>query len=165
VPAGREIERKYLVRADRLPADLETYPHEEILQGYLAAVPDGNEVRLRRKGERYYLTVKSQGGLTRREGEIQIGRPEFETLWPFAGRQVVGKVRYRIPCGGTTIELDLFGGRLEGLAIAEVEFGSEAESDAFAPPDWLGAEVTEDPRYRNESLARCGRPADDRGRG
>ena len=50
-------------------------------------------------------------------------------------------------------ELDIFKGRLEGLVMVEVEFGSEAEAEAFVPPAWFGVEVTADPRYRNSYLS------------
>jgi adenylate cyclase len=39
-----------------------------------------------------------------------------------------------------------------------VEFDSEAAADAFAPPAWLGRDVTEDGRYKNQRLARDGAP-------
>jgi adenylate cyclase len=58
-----------------------------------------------------------------------------------------------------TIELDVYGGDLEGLVVAEVEFASEEDADAFDPPAWLGREVTDDPRYKNQRLARDGAPA------
>jgi CYTH domain-containing protein len=41
---------------------------------------------------------------------------------------------------------------------AEVEFPSESASAAWMPPAWLGAEVTGDERYANQSLATRGRP-------
>ena len=40
----------------------------------------------------------------------------------------------------------------------EVEFGSTAKSAEFKAPDWLGEEVTEDIRYKNQSLAQKGAP-------
>jgi adenylate cyclase len=42
------------------------------------------------------------------------------------------------------------------LISAEVEFSNEAESNEFIPPQWLGQEVTDDKRYKNQSLALCG---------
>jgi CYTH domain-containing protein len=42
---------------------------------------------------------------------------------------------------------------------AEVEFESEAESQEFEPPDWLGGEITDDERYSGQSLALRGAPA------
>jgi adenylate cyclase len=154
--ADLEIERKFLV--ERLPEGLNAYPHESIVQGYVASVRDGNEVRLRRKGEQFFLTIKSGGGMIRREGEIGIDCEQFEALWPFTGERVVEKIRYRIECDGRTIELDVYSGRLEGLATAEVEFGSEEESRTLILPDWFGEEVSEDRRYKNESLALHGAP-------
>ncbi len=46
----QEIERKFLV--NELPADLENYPHNEIMQGYLIIKENDIEVRIRKKGER-----------------------------------------------------------------------------------------------------------------
>jgi adenylate cyclase len=59
---------------------------------------------------------------------------------------------------GQKIELNVFRGNLQGLVLAEVEFGSTAKSAEFKPPDWLGEEVTEDIRYKNQSLAQKGAP-------
>ena len=158
MPGGREIERKYLVEAGELPGDLKECPAEELLQGYVAVTRDGNEVRLRKRGDRYFLTVKSRGGRIRREGEIEISREQFELLWPFTGGRAVEKTRYQIEWERATIEVDVYSGRLEGLVTAEVEFASPEESERFSPPDWFGREVTEDPRYKNESLALHGIP-------
>ena len=154
--ADLEIERKFLV--ERLPGELNEHPHESIVQGYVASVRDGNEVRLRQKGEKFFLTIKRGGGVIRQEGEIAIDREQFEALWPFTGERVVEKIRYRIEWDGKTIELDVYSGQLEGLTTAEVEFGSEEESGTFVPPEWLGEEVSEDRRYKNESLALHGAP-------
>jgi len=154
--ADLEIERKFLV--ETLPGELDAYPHESIVQGYVTSARDGNEVRLRQKGEKLFLTIKSGGGVVRQEGEIAIACDQFEALWPFTGGRVVEKVRYRIECAGGTIELDVYAGQLEGLITAEVEFGSEEESSAFILPDWFGVEVSEDRRYKNESLALNGAP-------
>lgn len=42
--------------------------------------------------------------------------------------------------------------------MAEVEFGTEAAALAFEPPAWMGAELTGDERYANQSLASRGLP-------
>jgi CYTH domain-containing protein len=155
---GREIERKFLVRPGSLPFDLATCPAETVVQGYLAQDPDGNEVRVRRKGSRCFLTVKSRGGLVRQEVELELTDGQFRSLWPLAAGRALTKTRYRVPVSGATLEVDVYTGTLEGLVIAEAEFASEEESRAFAPPSWLGRELTEDRRYRNESLATHGLP-------
>ncbi len=157
----REIERKYLVAS--LPENLDSHPHSEILQGYLAIDANGSEVRLRRKGERRFETIKSAGGLSRAEYEIELTPDQFQTLWPATEGRRVEKIRYDIHhTGGVKIELDVYQGDLAGLYTAEVEFASEAESHDFAVPSWFGKEVTADSRYKNKNLAVHGIPPSER---
>ena len=148
-----EIERKFLV--DDLPP-LEGTDHDEIEQGYLSLGQGG--VRLRRRGDRRRLTVKRGEGLSREEVEIDLDEGQFETLWPQTEGRRVRKRRHLLEHGDLTIELDVFAGDLEGLVVAEVEFGSEDEARAFEPPSWFGREVTGVPEYLNESLALHGAP-------
>ena len=152
-----EIERKFLVA--KLPDNLDSRPHNEIRQGYLAIGADGTEVRLRRKGDRFYQTIKSAGGLSRAEFEIELTPDQFQILWPATEGRRVEKVRYDIiQDGGAKIELDVYQGDLAGLSTAEIEFASETESRSFAAPLWLGREVTEDSRFKNKNLALHGLP-------
>jgi adenylate cyclase len=154
---GVEIERKFLV--EQLPDGLDSFPSREIEQGYLAITNDV-EVRVRRYGEESFVTVKSSGDESRVEEEIEIDGRRFDSLWPLTKGRRVEKRRYRIPAGdGLTIELDVYHGRLTGLITAEVEFGSRADADGFAPPAWLSREVTNDPRYKNKRLATEGLPS------
>lgn len=59
---------------------------------------------------------------------------------------------------GSSAEVDVFDGELEGLVIGEIEFGSEEQSGHFEPPAWMGREITGDNRYAGQSLALDGRP-------
>jgi adenylate cyclase len=116
-------------------------------------------VRVRRRGGRAWLTVKAGAGRTRVEEEVEIEGDRFERLWPLTEGRRIEKTRYEIDAGdGLVIELDVYGGELEGLVVAEVEFDSEEAAEAFTPPDWLGPDVTEDARYKNQRLARSGAP-------
>ena len=63
------------------------------------------------------------------------------------------KKRYLIPYDKYTIELDVFENEYQGLIIAEVEFKSMEEADAFAPPEWFGEDVSKDKNYTNAHLA------------
>jgi len=47
--------------------------------------------------------------------------------------------------------VDEFLGNNAGLVVAEIELSDESED--FLRPDWIGAEVTEDIRYYNTTLA------------
>jgi adenylate cyclase len=111
-------------------------------------------VRIRRAPGGDTLTVKSAPGLVRVEEEIPLDPGRFDALWPLTeGRRIV-KTRHLVPLGGDlTAEVDEYAGPHEGLWTAEVEFPSEEASRAFAPPAWLGEEVTGDARYANRSLA------------
>ena len=154
-PPGVEIERKFLVARtpDPLPEG------EPLEQGYLAVAPDGTEVRIRRRGGRSTLTVKSGPAHVRVEEELEIDDRRFEALWALTEGRRIAKTRHLVPLGeDLTAELDVYAEELDGLLVAEVEFGSEQASAAFAPPHWLGAEVTGDARYANQSLALHGPP-------
>jgi adenylate cyclase len=61
-------------------------------------------------------------------------------------------MRYRLPWHGLTWDIDVFQGENQGLVIAEIELPDEDK--AFELPDWLGPEVTSDPRYSNTNLAK-----------
>jgi CYTH domain-containing protein len=150
-----EVERKFLVPAS---PELDGTESDEIDQGYLAIGEDG-EVRLRRKGERLFLTAKRGTGLSREEAEVEVDREAFDRLWPLTEGRRLHKRRHVIPHGELSIELDVYAGDLQGLIVAEIEFSSEDEAKGFEPPDWLGEEVTGDPRYLNETLAAHGIPA------
>ena len=154
-PTGVEIERKFLPTA--LPAELPE--GERIEQGYLAVAPDGVEVRVRRRAGRATLTVKSGPAQVRAEEELAIDDRRFEALWPLTEGRRIDKVRHVVPLGGgLAAELDVYEGRHAGLLVAEVEFPTPEASTAFAPPEWLGPEVTGDARYANQSLALDGPP-------
>ena len=153
-----EIERKFVV--DDPPPDLERHRSSEIRQGYLAIDADGTEVRVRSREGSAVLTVKQGAGRSRAEEELEIEGERFDRLWPLTEGRRVEKRRYVVPApGGLAIEVDVYAGQLAGLVVAEVEFADEQQADAFEPPAWFGAEVTDDPRYKNQTLAREGPPA------
>jgi CYTH domain-containing protein len=153
-----EIERKFLLAAP--PPDLDRHPSVRIQQGYLA-IGDDAEVRVRRRGARSFLTVKSRGGRRRVEEEIELDGARFARLWPLTEGRRVTKTRTLVPAGdGRTVEVDVYEGALDGLVVAEVEFASEEAADAFEPPAWLGREITDDARYANQALALEGLPQD-----
>ncbi len=155
---GVEIERKFLV--PELPPDLDRSAATRIDQGYLAIADDGTEVRVRRRDGETVLTVKGGTGRSRTEEEIAIDAGRFARLWPLTAGRRIEKTRYLIPIKDLHIELDVYSGALTGLVVAEVEFVSEQAADAFQPPAWFGTEVTDDARYKNQSLASEGAPSD-----
>jgi CYTH domain-containing protein len=63
---------------------------------------------------------------------------------------IIEKKRYKVPLDGFIWEIDEFGGVNEGLIVAEIEL--ESEDQEFNKPDWIGDEVSGDPRYFNSNL-------------
>ena len=114
---------------------------------------------MRRRDEDAFLTVKRGHGLVRDEVELPLEPDAFEQLWPLTEGRRVEKRRHELPGeDGLTIELDVYRGDLDGLAVAEVEFADEAGAEAFTPPAWMGREVTDDARFKNHRLAVDGLP-------
>ena len=151
-----ERERKFLI--ETVPEPFLGVAATALRQGYLAA-GDRRSVRVRDAGrDGCTLTFKAGAGAERTELEWPIERREFEAAWAHTDDRRVEKTRRRIPHGKHVIELDVFGGELTGLVIAEVEFSSADSMSVFDPPAWFGPEVTDDGRYTNASLALHGLP-------
>ena len=89
---------------------------------------------------------------------------QAEALWPHTDGRRVQKTRYRVrlsPSGdevAEVAEVDVYDGPLAGLCTVEVEFATEDDARAFAPPEWFGTELTGDARWTNAALARHGLP-------
>jgi CYTH domain-containing protein len=89
----------------------------------------------------------------REEREVELSAEQFGALWPATEGKRLAKTRYEIPFGDRVVEIDVYHDRHEGLVVAEVEFDEEDAAENFRPPDWLGDDVTGDPRYSNQLLA------------
>lgn len=145
---AKEIERKFLVKNMSWKAQAAGVLYR---QGYLNSVKE-RTVRVRTINNKAFITVK---GIT-----VGVSRLEFEYEIPFADakqmldhlveKPIIEKYRYKIQQNGLTWEIDEFLGDNEGLVVAEVELKDEQQT--FAPPDWLGEEVSSDPRYFNNNL-------------
>ena len=147
---GIEIERKFLVAGDSWKKGAGT--GFICRQGYLLSEKE-KTVRVRIIGERAFLTIKGATlGITRSEFEYEIPVADAKGLLALCGDDVVEKQRYFIKHGGKLWELDVFSGANAGLIMAEIEL--ESEEQLFDSPDWLGKEVSGDPRYINSNLAR-----------
>ena len=135
-----------------LPEDLDCFEMHRIEQGYLNTDP---VIRIRRADDDYYLTYKSRGLLAREEYNLPLNEESYRHLKPKADGRVIEKRRYLIPLDDRLmVELDVFEGDLAPLILAEVEFESEEEANAFVPPQWLGKDVTYDTRYHNSTMSR-----------
>ena len=143
-----EIERKFLVDANILTAQILT-GGENISQGYLSSEP-ARTVRVRIKGDKAFITIKSATvGIVRKEFEYEIPIDDAAELLKLC-ENVLEKIRYKVDYAGHTWEVDVFGGRLAGLILAEVELS--AADEVAELPKWIDKEVSDDPRYFNSNL-------------
>lgn len=145
---GIEIERKFLVDTDLLP------PLGEglcVFQGYIETISK-NVVRARIKGEKGFLTLKSENtGISCLEFEYEIPKPDaLEIISTMCNGKVVEKTRYEYDVGSHKWEIDFFHGQNDGLVVAEVELSSENEE--FIIPVWVTQEVTGNAKYYNSRL-------------
>jgi len=143
-----EIERKFLVRK---PLWSPAVPGTRYRQGYLSLDPQ-RTVRVRLAGDQGFLTIKGASTRgARAEYEYPIPAPEAEALLELCHRPLIEKLRYRVMMGGHLWEVDEFFGDNAGLLLAEVELTNIEE--AVELPEWVGEEVTDDPRYYNAALS------------
>ncbi|VAW53279.1 hypothetical protein MNBD_GAMMA06-641 [hydrothermal vent metagenome] len=150
---GTEIERKFLIKNDNWKAHVsETHI---IKQGYLQTgleLSQKSSVRIRISNKQANINIKSAALSTiRQEFEYDIPLHDAEQmLKTLCGDVVIEKIRYHVRHQSHLWEIDIFSGENAGLKMAEIELG--ALDEAFAKPDWLGEEVSDDGRYYNNSL-------------
>jgi adenylate cyclase len=144
-----EIERKFLVANDgwRLSAVRSV----SIRDGLIAVYKD-RKVRVRIAGDIATVAIKG-----RRVGYV---RPEFEYEIPMADAEkmlstmcqgdTLQKQRFFVEDAGATWQVDVYGGILQGVVIAEIEL--KQESQELMLPRWIGKEITGDAFYKKINM-------------
>jgi CYTH domain-containing protein len=145
---GIEIERKFLLRSDAWRGQGDA---TLLRQGYLSSQAE-RVVRVRIEDGAAVLTIKGRNtGASRGEWEYPLPVEDAQVfLDQLCEQPIIEKYRHRVVHEGMTWEIDEFLGVNAGLVVAEIEL--ESEEQAFARPDWLGEEVTDDARYYNANL-------------
>jgi CYTH domain-containing protein len=149
-----EIERKFLVANDGWTSAVVRTIH---IRDGLVVMEDGRKARVRIAGDVATLALKGQRfGLSRAEFEYQIPMSDAqEILRSMCGDRVLVKSRHFVPFadltfGDLTWEIDSYEGILSGIVIAEVEL--QREDQPVPLPDWIGREITGDPKYRKVNM-------------
>ncbi len=145
---GLEIERKFLLSSSDWRSNVKSTI--EIKQGYLNS--DKNRtVRVRISGNSGLITIKGKTiEATRPEFEYEIPLKDAHEILKLCEKPIIEKKRYLIVYAQKTWEIDEFEGDNKGLIVAEIELNDENE--AINLPDWIGEEVTTDPKYYNANL-------------
>jgi CYTH domain-containing protein len=151
-----ERERRFLLR--ELPPELKlTDHHSQIFDNYLT----GTRLRLRkmrvpaRREWTWKLTQKfapDPADLSRTFiTNIYLSQYEYEMLSVFEGNEL-RKNRYPYEHAGRKFSIDVFLGALYGLILAETEFETDEEMEAFALPSFALLEVTNDETFAGGRL-------------
>ena len=147
-----EIERKYLVTSDSYKQLAVARYH--ICQGYISREKTGT-VRIRITDDKAFLTIKGKpaaGHFARYEWEKEIDVQEAKELMLLCQGTIIDKTRWIVPAAeeGLKWEIDEFHGKHEGLTLAEIELTNEEQE--VEKPNFVGEDVTSDPRYYNANM-------------
>lgn len=144
-----EIERKFLVVSDDWRENIQYSKH--YIQGYFAT-DRACSIRIRMCDDKANLNIKSATlGITRSEYDYPIPADEArEMLQTLCKKPLLEKTRYFVKENNHLWEVDVFSGDNEGLVVAELEL--ESRDQELRLPDWIGEEVSDDPRYYNTCL-------------
>jgi CYTH domain-containing protein len=150
-----ERERRFLL--DQFPNHVNAVRVRRITDRYI----DGTTLRLRKQSEDggptvFKLTQKipapangaQQGLIT----TMYVTAEEFRMFAQLSAKSL-SKTRYSVPPFG----IDVFGGTLEGLFLAEAEFDSPTAATALTLPSFILREVTADDRFTGGQLVRASR--------
>jgi CYTH domain-containing protein len=145
-----EIERKFLVAKDE-------WRHlavrsVRLRDGLIAAYRD-RKVRVRIAGDDIAtVAIKGQrNGIVRAEFEYEIPIADAERMFStMCQDDILEKERFFVEDAGGTWHVDVYGGILQGVVIAEIEL--EHENQELILPAWIGKEVTGDLFYKKINM-------------
>ena len=142
-----EIERKFLVVNDGWKKYV---VRKSTIRDGLIANNNGDKARVRVADDKATIALKSRRiGLVRTEFEYAIPCADAEEITMCDGN-VLHKVRHFVIHKDVTWEVDVYDDILKGIVLAEIEL--RRPDQALQIPDWVGAEVTGNPRYRKINM-------------
>jgi adenylate cyclase len=154
---SNEYEKRFLVNESAFPAGAKQDGVRHT-RGYLSFDPP---IRVRAfasdvDGRKGYTTAENDEPPFRLgERERRVEHYAAQELLTKAEGAVLEFTRYRAKVGSHLWNVDIYEGALEGLWLASLE--RESATEAFDKPVWVTTDVTNDPRYTEETLARVGR--------
>lgn len=150
-----EWERRFLL--DDFPKCATVTRVRRITDRYI----EGTTLRLREQSDggteqHFKLTQKLAAGMKgARQGLIttmSLTRGEFDLL-PRLPAGILTKTQHSVPPFG----IDVFGGELSGLVLAEAEFNSGEEASTLALPSFIVRKVSDDSRFTGGHLVTASR--------
>lgn len=150
-PPRQEFERKFLVVVALLPHPLPE--PQSIVQGYLHDEEPFDRIRVT-DGREAVLEYKASNNFESEKMPIKMAHAEFLLAKYHVGK-LIEKLRHEIasPFPGLKFEIDKFLGQNEPLWMLELEHPRGFRLDRDLLPEYVGREVTKDPRFKNRNLA------------
>jgi CYTH domain-containing protein len=144
-----EIERKFLVANDEWK---QSAVRSVSIRDGLIAVYQDRKVRVRISGDIATIAIKGpRTGIVRPEFEYEIPMADAERmLSTLCEDDTLEKQRFFVEEAGATWYIDVYGGLLQGVIIAEIEL--KHESQELIRPRWIGREVTGHPFYKKINM-------------
>lgn len=150
--SNKEIERKWLING--FPCDTVPFTEGTIRQAYISTDP---EVRIREaffkdKPVARFLTIKSNGSMTRNEVEVRISKEQYDILLAMANAEPIVKQMKQYELSDGRIlecsEVDPDKGKGISFMYAEIEFDDEESANNFVDLPLFTKDVTSDPFYK-----------------
>ena len=156
--APTEIERKFTIKY--LPKEVETIKkitQKHIFRDMVCSIRVRESIDLFTKEKVYTHTIKARGENLKKysiiELEKEISEADYNRLQCFKGSKIIEKYRCIIPLyDDLKAEVDVFDGWMRGLVIAEVEFKSVEQAEAFKMPQWFEKNVPHQ-EFSNRALS------------
>ncbi len=151
--AHPEIERKFLVAT--IPSD--TIFHADITDHYIS----NTALRLRKMQTEHKVTFKLGQKLRVHPHDTRVifhtsfylSEAEYALLASTLPSHLLEKRRFRFHGGTIPMAIDQFQGTLQGLVIAEIDFGPHGDPSSLPMSSFALAEVTDDERFTGGRLA------------
>ncbi len=149
-----ELEKTYL--AKYIPDDLTSFPYVDLVDIYMPKNTPHPHLRLRKRGEQYSITRKTQtqeqDASKHIEETIVLTEDEFAALSVVEGFKT-HKARYKYKWQGQEFEIDVFLDNLAGLVLVDKEFNTEKELNNFQIPEFCLDDVTDEELLAGGMLA------------
>ena len=144
-----EIERKFLLANENWKYLVVRTVH--VRDGLIASY-NGRKARVRIADGAATLAIKGpRSGISRDEFEYPIPVQDAEDMMAgMCDHLHIEKLRHYVPHEDLFWEIDVYQGELAGIVLAEIEMLSE--DYPLVVPDWIGAEVTGDARYKKINM-------------
>lgn len=142
-----EIEKELTFLLRTLPSDIDSWEHEFLADTYIPESSDNPQIRLRQRGDKYYITKKyplNPNDLsTMVEETIHLSKQEYSYLCTMVKGKRLAKTRYFKKVNDCTIEIDQYLENLNPLLVLDIEWKSTPPNRTLINKFDISREITQ----------------------